>query len=57
MGIPCRLVLVGNTKDAPSHVYCEVMDNGKFVPFDLVAPMYGVTRKYRYRQALPVKKI
>lgn len=57
MGIPCRLVLVGNTKDTPSHVYCEVMDNGKFVPFDLVAPMYGVTRQYKYRTTLPIKKL
>lgn len=57
LGIPCRLVLVGNSKDMPTHVYCEVMDKGKFVAFDLVAPMYGVTKKYRYRQALPIRKI
>lgn len=57
LDIPCRLVIVGNSKDAPTHVYCEVLDKGKWIPFDLVAPSYGVTRNYRYNQSLPIKQL
>jgi hypothetical protein len=53
--IPVRICLVGNTKNSPTHVYAEVKDRGKWVPFDLVAPFYGETKKYRYLSTVYVK--
>jgi hypothetical protein len=52
--IPVRMVLVGNGKQ-PSHVYAEVQDKGTWIPFDLVAPMYGETKPYAKKQLLGVK--
>ena len=52
--IPVRIVVVGNTK-TPTHVYCEVLDNGKYVAFDLVNEFYGQTKKYRYLSRIKVK--
>lgn len=52
--IPVRLVLVGNSPDAPSHVYCQMKDRGKWVDFDLVAPMYGITKPYKYKHFVNV---
>lgn len=51
--IPARMVLVGNGAQ-PSHVYCEVKDNGTWVPFDLVAPRYGITKDYNRKQLLGI---
>jgi hypothetical protein len=53
-GIPCRIVIVGNSPAAPSHVYCEVADGGEWVPFDLVNPWYGHTKKYAYKKIIDV---
>lgn len=55
LNIPCRLVVVGQTKTAPTHVYVEVMDGGKWVPFDLVNTFYGEVKKYRYISTINVK--
>lgn len=55
LNIPCRLVVVGNSPKAPSHVYVEVKDNGSWVPFDLVNTFYGETKKYRYISTINVK--
>ena len=55
LGIPCRLVLVGNSPKAPSHVYVEVKDKGGWVPFDLVNTFYGETKKYRYISTINIK--
>jgi len=55
LGIPCRLVVVGQTKAAPTHVYVEVLDRGRWVPFDLVNTFYGETKKYRYISTINVK--
>jgi hypothetical protein len=49
------LVVVGQTKTAPTHVYVEVMDGGKWVPFDLVNTFYGEVKKYRYISTINVK--
>lgn len=54
LNIPCRLVVVGNSPTAPSHVYVEVKDNGSWVPFDLVNTFYGETKKYRYISTINV---
>ena len=53
--IPCRIALVGNGTGSPTHVYCEVMDRGRWVAFDLVAPHYGQTKNYRYLSVIKVK--
>lgn len=53
--IPVRICLVGNSTNSPTHVYAEVMDGGRWVPFDLVAPFYGETKKYRYLHTIKVK--
>ncbi len=55
LNIPCRLVLVGNSPKAPSHVYVEVKDKGGWVPFDLVNTFYGETKKYRYISTINIK--
>lgn len=54
LGISCRLVLVGNSPKAPSHVYVEVKDKGNWVPFDLVNTFYGETKKYKYISTINV---
>ena len=55
LNIPCRLVVVGNSPKAPSHVYCEVKDKGSWVPFDLVNTFYGETKKYKYISCVNIK--
>ncbi|NBT88368.1 MAG: hypothetical protein EBT51_08720 [Flavobacteriaceae bacterium] len=52
--IPCRIVIVGNNSEAPSHVYAEVLDNGKWTPFDLVNPYYGQTKPYAFKKIINV---
>jgi len=52
--IPVRIVVVGNTAKNPTHVYCEVMDGGRWVAFDLCSPFYGDTKKYRYLSRIKV---
>ena len=52
--IPVRLVVVGNSTQAPSHIYCEVYDNGKWTPFDLVNSYYGHTKEYTYKRVINV---
>jgi hypothetical protein len=53
--IPVRIVIVGNHKDGPSHVYCEMKYKGRWDVFDLVNPFYGETKAYRHRQVIDVK--
>jgi hypothetical protein len=53
-GIPCRIVIVGNSAIAPSHVYAEVLDNGQWMPFDLVNAYYGETKDYNYKKIINV---
>ena len=53
--IPVRIVVVGNTAKNPTHVYCEVMDGGRWTAFDLCSPFYGDTKKYRYLSIIKVK--
>jgi len=52
--IPVRIVIVGNTEKNPTHVYCEVLDNGRWTAFDLCSPFYGETKKYRYLSRIKV---
>ena len=53
--IPVRIVIVGNSADAPSHVYAEVLDpNQGWTPFDLVNPFYGQTKDYTYEKRISV---
>jgi len=52
--IPCRIVIVGNSPSAPSHVYAEVLDDGQWTPFDLVNPWYGHTKEYNYMKRINV---
>jgi len=53
--IPVRIVIVGNTRNNPTHVYAEVLDGGRWVAFDLVNEFYGQTKKYRYLSIINVK--
>jgi hypothetical protein len=53
--IPVRIVIVGNTRNNPTHVYAEVLDGGRWTPFDLCSPFYGQTKKYRYLSIINVK--
>jgi hypothetical protein len=54
---PLYVVLVGNNKYNPSHIYIEVWDNElkKIVPFDLTNPVYNLARNYKYKQRLKFK--
>jgi len=52
--IPVRIVVVGNTRKNPTHVYCEVLDGGRWTAFDLCSPFYGETKKYRYLSRINV---
>lgn len=54
---PLYVVLVGNSKLAPTHIYMEVYDKnkGKIVPFDLTNPKYNMERKYKFKQRIPFK--
>lgn len=52
--IPVRVVLVGNDRMAPTHIYTEVLDEKRWVPFDLVAPQYGITKPYKYKEIVNV---
>ena len=53
-GIPVRCVIVGNTSDAPSHIYCQMFEDGRWIDFDLVNSDYGYTKPYKYKQILNV---
>jgi len=52
--IPVRIVIVGNTRKNPTHVYAEVLDNRRWTAFDLCSPFYGETKKYRYLSRIKV---
>lgn len=51
---PQYVVLVGNHRDAPTHIYSKVWDDkkNKFASMDLTNPFYDTERKYKYRQQL-----
>lgn len=53
-GIPVRCVIVGNDRQAPSHIYCQMFWEGKWIDFDLVNSDYGYTKPYKYKQILNV---
>jgi len=50
--IPARVVIVGNNAEAPTHIYCQYLVNGRYIDFDLVSSDYGTTKPYKYRQTL-----
>ncbi len=52
--IPVRIVIVGNSSIAPSHIYCEVIYKGKWTAFDLVNNYFGETKKYKYEKIINV---
>jgi len=53
-GFPSRAVVVGNVKEAPSHIYAELWDGSKWVIFDLVNTTLGEAKSYKYVQRLKV---
>jgi hypothetical protein len=53
-GYKTRYVVVGNDRNAPSHIYFQVHDGRKWVDFDLVAPYYGITKPYKYQNSFPI---
>ena len=52
--IPVRIVIVGNSSIAPSHIYCEVIYKGQWTAFDLVNNYFGETKKYKYEKIINV---
>jgi hypothetical protein len=53
-GFPARAVVVGNSKEAPSHIYAELWDGNKWVIFDLVNTTLGETKDYKFVQTIKV---
>jgi hypothetical protein len=66
LGFKAEVILVGENKKTPTHIYSQVWDKSKndWVVFDLTNPYYGMERKssqdsrgntihYRYKQTLP----
>ncbi len=51
-GIPARAVIVGNSSEAPTHVYAQLWDGSRWIDFDLVSSDYGVTKPYKHKQTL-----
>ena len=51
-GIPARAVIVGNSSQAPTHIYCQLFDGSKFIDFDLVSSSYGTTKAYKNKQII-----
>ena len=51
-GIPARAVIVGNSSQAPTHIYAQLFDGSKFVDFDLVSSSYGTTKAYKNKQII-----
>jgi hypothetical protein len=51
---PLYVVLTGNSKYNPTHIYIEVWDPSrqKITPFDLTNPIYNMERPYKYKQRL-----
>lgn len=50
-----NVILVGRTKNSPSHIYINVWDKEKksYCIFDLTNPYYDYERKYNFKQTLP----
>lgn len=46
------IILVGNSKKAPSHIYAGCDWNGEIVVLDLTNPFYNTERTYKYKQIL-----
>lgn len=50
--IPARAVIVGNSSQAPTHIYCQLFDGVQFIDFDLVSSHYGTTKAYKNKQII-----
>ena len=50
--IPARAVIVGNSSQAPTHIYAQLFDGSKFIDFDLVSSSYGTTKAYKNKQII-----
>lgn len=51
-GIPARAVIVGNSSNNPTHIYCQMFDGSKYIDFDLVSSTYGTTKAYKNKQII-----
>lgn len=49
------IVLVGNKRKAPQHIYLYTRVNDRIYILDNTQPMFNTERPYTYRQILPVK--
>ena len=54
IGIKPYIVLAGNQKDHPTHVYAGFL-RGRFYDFDLTQTFYDTERKYKFRQFLKTR--
>lgn len=48
-----NIVLVGNNRRTPVHIFCETFHEGDWYSFDLTNAEYNFERPYKYRQSLP----
>ena len=54
-GWPVDIVLAGNSRTAPSHIYCYVHDGNQRFTFDLTQPRFNQERQYKIYQTLPIR--
>ena len=47
-----RIVLAGRSKEAPVHIWSEILYNGQYKAMDMTQKLYNSTRKYPYIQYL-----
>lgn len=47
------VILTGNYRKSPSHVYVGIKEGSEILPFDLTRDDIGDTRSYKYSQVLP----
>ena len=47
-----RIVLAGRSKEAPVHIWSEILYNGKYQAMDMTQKLFNSTRKYKYIQYL-----
>ena len=54
-GIPCEIVLAGNTKGEPTHIYNYCKYAGSWIAFDLTEPHFAQERYYRHKQIFRIE--
>jgi len=55
--IPCEIVLAGNVKDEPTHIYNYCKYGNNWIAFDLTEPNFGQERPYKYKEILKIQTV